>query len=91
MGKLYFHSIEVVWEMIAQEEWLGCRHDASPMLEIPGSTTVWASHILFFGFLNIKLMYMYIIFKIYIWYKRTLVVSDLVLARRGSENVFDHP
>ena len=47
--------IEVAYgEMIAREEWLGCRHDASPMLDIPGSTPVWASYILFFYFHNIK-------------------------------------
>ena len=28
--------------MVAREEWLECRHDASPMLDIPGSTPVWA-------------------------------------------------
>ena len=31
------------------------------------------------------------VFQSYTLYKRTLVVSDLVLARRGSENVFDRP
>ena len=30
-------------------------------------------------------------FQTYTLYKRTLVVSDLVLARRDSENVFDRP
>ena len=43
---------------------------------------------LFFNFFDIK-TYMYYAFKIYILYKRTLVVSDLVLTRWGSENVFD--
>ena len=42
-GEILFHSIEVVWELIAREEWLGCRHDASPMFDIPGSTPVWGS------------------------------------------------
>ena len=36
------HSTETVWEMVAWEEWLGCRHDASPMFDIPESTPVWA-------------------------------------------------
>ena len=53
-GETLFHSTEVVWEMKAREEWLGCQHDASPMLDIPGSTPVWAQCILFFGFLNTK-------------------------------------
>ena len=54
MGRYYFHSTETVWEMIAQEEWLGCSHDASSMLDIPGSTPVWAQCILFFWFLKYK-------------------------------------
>ena len=37
-----FHFTEVVWEMVAREEWLGCRHDASLVFDIPGSTPVWA-------------------------------------------------
>ena len=53
-GETLFHSIEVVREMIARKEWLGCRHDASPMLDIPGSTPLWAPHILFFDFHNVK-------------------------------------
>ena len=44
------HSTEVVWEMITQEEWLGCWHDASPMFDIPGSTPVWAQYIYFLDF-----------------------------------------
>ena len=47
-GETLFHSTEAVWEIIAREEWLGCWHDASPMLDIPGSTPVWAQYILFF-------------------------------------------
>ena len=41
------YSIEAVWELIAREEWLGCRHDASPMFGIPRSTPVWAQCILY--------------------------------------------
>ena len=36
-----------------------CRHNASPMFDIPGSTLVWAQCILFFGFLNTK-TYVYV-------------------------------
>ena len=46
--EMIFHSIEAVKEMVAREEWLGCRHDASPMFNIPGSTPVWAQYIVFF-------------------------------------------
>ena len=50
MGRYYFHSTEVVWEMIAREEWLGCQHDALSMFDIPVSTPVWAQCILFWFF-----------------------------------------
>ena len=56
------HSTEAVWEILAREEWLGCRHDASPMLDIPGSTPVWAQYIYFLDFKDIK-TYMYYVFK----------------------------
>ena len=48
------HSTEAVWEILIWEEWLECRHDASPMLDIPGSTPVWAPYMIFFSFLDIK-------------------------------------
>ena len=51
MERHLFHSTEVVWEMLAREEWLGCRHDASPMVDIPGSTPVWAQYMYFWFFL----------------------------------------
>ena len=76
--------------MVAQEEWLGCRHDASPMFDIPRSTPVWAQCMVFFNFINIK-VYMYYVLKTYMFMKKTLAVSDIVLARRCSENVFDRP
>ena len=60
---LSLHRIEAVWEMRAREEWLGCRHDASPKFDIPRSTPVWAQCILFSGFQVIK-TYIYC-FKIY--------------------------
>ena len=45
--KALIHSTKAVWEMIAREEWLGCRHDASPMFDIPRSTPMWAQWIIF--------------------------------------------
>ena len=39
-GETLFNSTEAVWEMVAREKWLGCRHDASPMFDILGSTLV---------------------------------------------------
>ena len=45
----------------------------------------------FSNFHIIKLSIYVYDFQSYTLYKRTLVVSDLVLARRGLENVFDRP
>ena len=39
-GETMIHSNEVVWEMLAQEEWLGCRHDTLPIVNILGLTPV---------------------------------------------------
>ena len=49
------HSTEAMQELIAREKWLGCWHDASPMLDIPGSTPVWAQRIVFSGFQDIHI------------------------------------
>ena len=78
-GETLIHSTEAVWEILAREEWLGCRHDASLMFDIPESTPVWAQYI-FFGFQGYKNLYV-LCFQIYTYYKRTVVDSDLVLAR----------
>ena len=51
-GEMILHFTEIVREMIAREEWLGCRHDASPMFDIPGSTPVWAQRIIFWFLIN---------------------------------------
>ena len=89
-GETLIHSTEVVWEILARKEWLSCLHDASPMFDIPESTPMWVPYILFSEFQGYKNLYV-LCFQIYTYYKRTLVVSNLVLARWGSENVFDHP
>ena len=50
-GKMMIHSIEAVREILAQEEWLRYRHDASsPMVDIPKSTPVWTQYMIFFDF-----------------------------------------
>ena len=79
-GETMIHSTEGVAEMLAQEEWLGCRHDTSPMVDIPGSTPVCAPYMIFSYFHDIKI-YMYYVFKSICIIKGTLVVSDFVLAR----------
>ena len=61
-GKTMIHSTKAVWEILAREEWLGCRHDASPKFDIPGLTPVWAPYPLFSDFQDIK-TYMYYVFK----------------------------
>ena len=64
----------------------------SPMLDIPGSTPVWAHCIPFSDFHTTLNIYIYIYdFQTFTLYKKTLVVSDLVLARRGSDNGFRPP
>ena len=61
-GETIFHSTEAVQEMVAREEWLGCRHDASPMSDIPGSTPVWAPYT-FFWFSIYQNLYICITFS----------------------------
>ena len=50
-GKTMIHSNEAVWEILAREKWLGCRHDTSLMVDIPRSTLVWAPYMIFFVFI----------------------------------------
>ena len=83
-----FHSTKAVWETLAREEWLGCHHDTSPIVDIPGSTPLWAQYTRFFGFHDMKI-YMYYVLKYIRIISRTLVVSDFVLVRQCSEKVFD--
>ena len=66
---MIIHSTEAVWEILAREEWLGCRHDTSPMVDISESTPVWAQYMVFFDFINIK-VYMYYVLKTYMYYER---------------------
>ena len=49
-GETMIHSTEAGWEILVREEWLRCHHDASLMLDILGSTPVWAQYIVFFEF-----------------------------------------
>ena len=56
-------TTEVVWELIAREEWLGCRHDVTHVGHTRVNTSVGSMY--FSGFQYIKSMYMYNVFKIY--------------------------
>ena len=89
-GEMIVHSTESVWKILAWEKWLGCRHDTSPMVDIPGSTLVWAQYMSFFDFKIWKLICI-MFWKSIIIMKKILVVLDVVLARRCSGNVFDLP
>ena len=67
--KMIIHSTEAVWEILAWEEWLGCQHDTSPMVDIPGSTPVWAQYMIFFDFTNIKVICIMFWKSIVLWKK----------------------
>ena len=56
-GETIIHSTKAVWEILAREEWLGCRHDTSPMVDILGPTLVWAPYMIFFWFSWYKNLY----------------------------------
>ena len=64
MGRFYFHSTEAVWEMIAREEWLGCRHDVAHVGHTRVNTSVGSTYIIFW-FLKYK-MYMYYVLYPYV-------------------------
>ena len=80
----------------------GCMGDDSSKIVVGVSTWcvahVWHTRVntsassiyIFSGFSRYKNLYV-LCFQIYTYYKRTLVDSDLVLARWGSENIFDRP
>ena len=65
MGRFYFHSTEAVWEMIAQEEWLGCRHDVAHVEHTRVNTSVGSTYIFFCFFFKYK-MYMYYALYLYV-------------------------
>ena len=65
--------------MLTREKGLECRHDASLMFDILGSTPVWAPYMIFLDFHDIK-VYMYYVLKSIGIIKGTLVVSDFILA-----------
>ena len=47
-GETMIHSTETIWEILAREEWLGYRHDTTPMFDISESTPMWAPYIYYF-------------------------------------------
>ena len=65
-GETMIHSTEAVLEILAREEWLGCRHDASSMFDIPGSTPVWAQYMVFFLFSQYKNLYILCFKNLYV-------------------------
>ena len=91
MERYYSHSIEAVREMIAREKWLGYRHDVAHVGHTQVNTIVGSMYTVFLDFYIINIKYTHMVFKYIYSIKKTLVVSNLILARRGSENVFDRP
>ena len=89
-GKTMIHSTEAVWEMLAWEEWLGVGMMHHPCLTYSDQHQCEFSIYIFFRFQEYKNLYV-LYFQIYMYYKRTLVDSYVVLARWGSENVFNRP
>ena len=79
-GETMIHSTKAVWEMLAREECLGCRYDASLMFDIPGSTPVWAPYMIFSGFYDIKI-YMYYVLKSICIIKGTLIFINEIILR----------
>ena len=62
-GEMIFSLHRGCMGMIAWEEWLGCRHDASPMSDILESTLVWAPCIHIFRFSKYKNLCLCILFS----------------------------
>ena len=44
MGRIYFHSTEAVWEMIAWKEGLGCRNDVAHVGHTRVNTSVGSTY-----------------------------------------------
>ena len=68
MGKCYIHSTEAVWELIAREEWLGCRHDVAHVETYPGQHQ--CGHTVFYFSEFSKYQNLYLCFQIYMYYKK---------------------
>ena len=89
-GETIIHSTKGVWEILAQEEWLAVSTWYITHGRHTRVNTCVGTIYGIFRFYDIKI-YMYYVLKIYMYIKGTLVVFDVVLARRRSENVFDCP
>ena len=91
-GETIIHSI--VWEILAREEWLGCRHDTSPMVDIPGSILVWAQYIVFSDFNKYKNLYvicfenLYVLWKKHWWSLTLSWPNDVQRTFSTSHNIF---
>ena len=66
MERFYFHSTEAVWEMVAQEKWLGCRHAVAHVGPTRVNTSVGSMY--FISGFSFHKAYMNYVFKtIYIY------------------------
>ena len=61
MGRFYFHSTEAIWEMVAREEWSGCRHAVAHVGHTQVNTSVGSMYFIF-GF-SFRKAYMNYVFK----------------------------
>ena len=60
MGRLYFHSTEAVWEMLAREEWLGCRHAVAHVGHTRVNTSVGSTYFISgFSFYKFDMYYVF--------------------------------
>ena len=89
-GEIMIHSTEAVWKMLVWEEWWGVVMIQHPWSKNPvqhtGVGTIFDTF--WFSWYE-KLCIMF--FKSICIIKGILVVSDLILAWRCSEKVFNHP
>ena len=69
MERLWFIPSRLFWEMLAREEWLGCRHDASPHGRHTWVNTSVGLRICYFLVWWYKNLYV-LCFQIYMYYKR---------------------
>ena len=89
-GETIIHSTEAVWEILAREEWLGYRHDASPMFDILRSTSMWAQYIIFYDFSQYKI-YMYYVLKFICIIKKNIGGLWRCLGLTTFKECFDRP
>ena len=90
MGKLWFTPPKLLWLVFSLRRVVGVSAWCITHVQHTRVNTSVGSKSIIFWFSKYKNLYV-VCFQIYTYYKRTLVVSDLVLTRWGSKNVFRPP